>query len=59
MATQLFNADADLATIQDLWAIAALPQLSGTARSQISKFRRDYHKAMEVVIERTSPSVAG
>jgi site-specific recombinase XerD len=53
MATQLLNADADFATIQDLLGHG---QSSATQRHcwvANLKVQRDYYKAMETVLQRT------
>ena len=53
MATQLLNADADLATIQDLLGHGQITTTQRYCRVANLKVQRDYYKAMEVVLERT------
>jgi len=55
MATQLLNADADLATIQDLLGHSRLTTTQGYCRVSNLKVQRDYYKAIEVVLQRTQP----
>ena len=55
MATQLLNADADLATIQDLLGhgqITTTQRYCWVANLQVQP---DYYKAMQVVLQRTLP----
>jgi site-specific recombinase XerD len=52
MATQLLNADADLVTIQDLLGHSRIKTTQRYCRVSNLKVQRDYHKAIEVVIER-------
>jgi site-specific recombinase XerD len=52
MATQLINADADLVSIQDLLGHARIKTTQRYARVSNVKVQRDYHKAIEKVIER-------
>ena len=52
MATQLLNADADLVSIQDLLGHARIKTTQRYARVSNVKVQRDYHKAIEKVIER-------
>lgn len=53
MATQLLNADADLATIQDLLGHGQITTTQRYCRVANIKVQRDYYKAMEVVLKRT------
>jgi site-specific recombinase XerD len=53
MATQLLNADADLATIQDLLGHGQITTTQRYCWVANLKVQRDYYKAMEVVLERT------
>ena len=53
MATQLLNADADLATIQDLLGHSQITTTQRYCRVANLKIQRDYYKAMEVVLQRT------
>ncbi len=53
MATQLLNADADLATIQDLLGLGQITTTQRYCWVANLKVQRDYYKAMEVVIQRT------
>ncbi len=53
MATQLLNADADLATIQDLLGHGQITTTQRYCRVANLKVQRDYYKAMETVLRRT------
>jgi site-specific recombinase XerD len=53
MATQLLNADADLATIQDLLGHGQITTTQRYCWVANLKVQRDYYKAMEVVLQRT------
>jgi site-specific recombinase XerD len=53
MATQLLNADADLATIQDLLGHGQITTTQRYCRVANLKVQRDYYKAMGVVLQRT------
>jgi site-specific recombinase XerD len=53
MATQLLNADADLATIQDLLGHGQITTTQRYCRIANLKVQRDYYKAMQVVLQRT------
>jgi site-specific recombinase XerD len=56
MATQLLNADADLATIQDLLGHGQITTTQRYCWVANLKVQRDYYKAMEVVMQRTQPT---
>ena len=52
-ATQLLNADADLATIQDLLGHEHITTTQRYCRVANLKVQRDYYKAMELVMQKT------
>lgn len=52
MATQLLNADAGLATIQDLLGHGQITTTQRYCRVANLKVQRDYYKAMQVVLQR-------
>jgi len=52
MATQLLNADADLATIQDLLGHTHITTTQRYCRVSNVKVQRDYYKAIELVMQR-------
>jgi len=54
MATQMLNADAELVTIQDLLGHRWITTTQRYCRISNRKVQRDYYKAMEVVMQRTS-----
>ena len=53
MATQLLNADAALATIQDLLGHSQITTTQRYCRVANLKIQRDYYKAMQIVLQRT------
>jgi site-specific recombinase XerD len=53
MATQMLNAGAELETIQDLLGHSSTKTTQRYSRISNLKVQRDYHKAMEVVMQRT------
>ena len=56
MATQMLNADADLETIQDLLGHSSIRTTQRYSRISNLKVQRDYHKAMDTVMQRTGLS---
>lgn len=56
MATQMLNADTDLSTIQDLLGHNSIRTTQRYCRISNPKVRRDYFKAMEVIMQRTACS---
>jgi len=57
MATQMLNADTDLSTIQDLLGHNSIRTTQRYCRISNPKVRRDYFKAMEVIMQRTADTI--
>jgi site-specific recombinase XerD len=55
MATQMLNAGADLTVIQDLLGHSRIATTQRYCRVSNLKVEKDYYKAMDVVVKRTSP----
>lgn len=54
MATQMLNADTDLSTIQDLLGHNSIRTTQRYCRVSNMKVQRDYYRAMEVIMQRTT-----
>lgn len=54
MATQMLNADTDLSTIQDLLGHNSIRTTQRYCRISNPKVRRDYFKAMDIIMQRTA-----
>ena len=54
MATQMLNADVDLSTIQDLLGHNSIRTTQRYCRVSNLKVQKAYHKAMEVIMQRTA-----
>ena len=54
MATQMLNADAELVTIQDLLGHSRIKTTEQYIKVSNLKVQRDYYKAMEIILERTT-----
>ncbi len=59
MATQMLNADAKLETIQDLLGHNWVTTTQRYCKVSNLKVKRDYYKAMELVMQRTTPDPGG
>ncbi len=59
MATNLLNADAELATIQDLLGHNWVTTTQRYCKISNKKVQRDYYKAMQIVLERSMPFMPG
>jgi len=57
MATQMLNADTDLSTIQDLLGHNSIRTTQRYCRISNPKVRRDYFKAMELIMQRTAGTI--
>ncbi|MCP4717571.1 MAG: tyrosine-type recombinase/integrase [Deltaproteobacteria bacterium] len=55
MATQLLNAESELSTIQDLLGHGRVTTTQRYCRVCNLKVQRDYHRAMEFIMQRTPP----
>ncbi len=59
MATQMLNADAAMVTIQDLLGHARIATTERYSKVSNIKVQRDYHKAMNVVTDKSLKDVVG
>jgi len=59
MATQLLNADADLVTLQDLLGHTLIKTTQIYAKVSNRKVQRDYHKAMDVILQSNKGKAGG